>query len=366
MTKMYVNLNSIKHNLDMIREKLNKDTTIIAMVKADGYGLGAVEVSKFLEENKVNFFGVAHVKEAVELREAGIFSDILVTGQFLEEDIEDIVNYDVTVSVSNLNFLNKLNKYAKEKDKIVNVHLKIETGMGRLGFSLDDLNSSINELLDYTNICIDGIYTHLSSADTDTDMDYTLKQISKFEDAVKMLEELGIDFSYVHCLNSSGILNFPEYKFNSVRVGDILYGYYPDDSLRDKIDLIPSIKIVSKITHINYLKKGSKISYSGTHILNRDSKIAVIQMGYADGLFRNLSNKYEVIINGKKCKIVGNICMDMFMCDVTDLDNVSIGDDVTIIDDKDSIYDMANLAGTINYEILSRISKRVERVYINK
>lgn len=364
MTKMYVNLKSIKHNLDMIREKLKESCTIIAMVKADAYGLGSVEVSKSLEENGINFFGVAHVKEAIELRKAGIFSDILVTGQFLEEDIEDIVDYDVTVSVSSLNFLDKLNEYAITKDKIVNVHLKIETGMSRLGFALDDLEKSIPKLLDLSNICIDGIYTHLSSADNDRN--YTLKQISKFENAVNMLKDIGIDFSYIHCLNSSGILNFPTYQFNCVRVGDILYGYYPDSSLRDKINLIPSVEIVSKITHINSLRKGSKISYSGMHILDRDSKIAVVQMGYADGLFRNLSNKYEVVIHGKKCKIVGNICMDMFMCDITDLDNVNVSDEVKILGNDDSIYTMSDMAGTINYEILSRISKRVERVYIKK
>lgn len=362
MTTMYVNLNNIKQNLDKIRKILNKNTTIIAMVKADAYGLGDVEVAKFLEENGVNFFGVACLEEAIRLRNNDILSDIIVTGQFLEEDIENIVKYNITVSVSSLNFLNKLNEVAKLSDKVINMHLKVDTGMSRLGFSLNDLENNISKLLDFSNLCIDGIYTHLSSADTDKD--YTLNQISKFNEAVDMITSLGIEPSYIHCLNSSGILNFPEYQFNTVRVGDILYGYYPDESLENKISLMPSVKIVSKISHISYLEKGTKISYSGTYTLKRPSKIAVVQMGYADGLFRNLSNKYEVSINGNKCKIVGNICMDMFMCDITDIKDVSVGDAVLILGDDSDIYTMSNIAGTINYEILTKISKRVKREYI--
>ncbi len=362
MTKMEVCLDNIEYNLRNIEKKLNKSTNIIAMIKADAYGLGDKEVARFLESKGINFFGVAYVKEAVDLRKSGILSDILVTSQFLEDDTENIVDYDITVSISNLKYLDKLNDYAKKKDKIVNVHLKIETGMGRLGFSSDDIEKNISTLLDFSNICLDGIYTHLSCADTDKD--YTLRQLHLFENTVNGLSGLGLEFSYIHALNSAGILNFNDYQFNTVRVGDILYGYYPDDSLKKKISLKPSVKIVSKIVHINNYKKGCKISYNGTYITSKASKIAVVSMGYADGLFRNLSNNYEVEIKGKKCKIVGNICMDMFMCDITGITGVDVGDEVIILNLNDDIYNMAKIAGTINYEIISRISKRVERVYI--
>ena len=212
------------------------------------------------------------------------------------------------------------------------------------------------------NICIDGIYTHLSSADTDKE--YTLMQIELFKQALSNLLDLGIEPSYVHCLNSSGIINFPEYSFNCVRVGDSLYGYYPDTSLRNKISLKPCVKIVSPILQVTNYPKGTKVSYNQNYTLEKDSKVAVVQMGYADGLFRSLSNKYEVKVKGKKCKILGNICMDMFMCDITDIEDLTLEDEVVILDYDDSIYEMSEKAGTINYEIISRISPRVKRIYI--
>ena len=364
MTKMYVNLENIKHNLNEFRKKLPKDINIIAMVKADAYGLGDINIANFLEKNGVNFFGVAHVNEAVHLRENNILCNILVTSQFLEEDIKNIVDYDISVTLSNLEYIQQLNEYAKEKNKTVKVHIKIDTGMSRLGFILSSFENTINELSNYSNIKIDGIYSHLSSADSD--YDYTLKQINTFETGIKILEDLNIKPKYIHILNSAGILNFTKYCFNTVRIGDSLYGYYPDNSLREKITLKPSVKIESKIINIQTYPKGTKISYNQTYTLEKDSKIATVQMGYADGLFRNLSNKFYVKINNTYCKIIGNICMDMFMCDITDLDKVNIGDSVTILDFDDSIYEMSKIAGTINYEILSRISRRVEREYIEK
>ena len=362
MTKMYVNLNNIKYNLDNIKKKLNKDTTIIAMVKANSYGLGDVEVSKFLENNGINFFGVAYVSEGVRLRNNNISSNILVTGIFNLEDFEDIVNYNLCISVPTLENLDKLNDHAMKKNKIIKIHLKIETGMSRLGFKLDELPYAIDKILDLKNICIDGIYTHLSSADVDRD--YTLKQIDIFKHALSYVQSLGIEPSYIHCLNSSGIINFPEYSFNTVRVGDCLYGYYPASSLRNKISLKPSVKITANISQITDYIKGTKISYNQNYTLEKDSKVAVVQMGYADGLFRSLSNKYEVIVKRKKCIIIGNICMDMFMCDVSEINDLTFQDEVAILDYDDSIYEMCDIIGTINYEILSKISPRVKRVYI--
>ena len=234
--------------------------------------------------------------------------------------------------------------------------------MSRLGFDLEHLQDSLKIIKEYPAIVIDGIYTHLSSADSDKE--YTIEQINKFKQAIKIANFLNIAPNYIHALSSAGIVNFPEYQFNMVRVGNILYGYHPDKEIREKINLKPCSKLTAKIVHIAKYQKGTKISYNGTYTLDKDSEVATVQIGYADGLFRALSNKYEVKINNKKCKILGNICMDMLMCDITDVENVKLFDEVTIFDFDDSIYKMAEMINTIDYEILSKLSSRVERKYI--
>lgn len=360
--KMYVNLQNIKHNLDKIKEKINSSVNVIAMVKADAYGLGDVEVSKFLQTLGVTFFGVAIVDEGVHLRKNSIDSNIIVTGQFLEEDIQNILDYNLTISVSNLDLLSKLNDIATEQNKKVKVHIKVDTGMTRLGFSIREVLNNVKYIKDnLTNILIEGIYTHLSSADTDDE--YTLKQLNDFDSTVRLLDKNGYTFSYVHALNSSGLLKFPEYAYNAVRVGDILYGYYPDESLREKISLKPSIKITAPIVNIREIEAGCSVSYSRKFNSVNKMKIGTIQMGYADGLDRKLSNKLDVYVNGMPCRIIGNICMDMCMIDLTNVPSVLVGDYCNILDYDDSIYTLSDIIGTINYEIISRISKRVKRIY---
>ena len=363
--KMYVNLKNIEHNVGKIKEKLPKDTTIIAMVKADAYGLGDVQISKFLNTIGIDFLGVAIAQEAVHLRKNNINSYILVTGQFLEEDIESIIQYDLAVSVSNLNLLKLLNSEASKQNKKIKTHIKIDTGMTRLGFNPNEILETVKDITNnMTNIIIDGIYTHLSSADTDDD--YTIKQLNLFNNTVNLLKLNNYTFRYIHALNSCGVLKFSKYSYNTVRVGDILYGYYPDESLRKYITLKPSVKLVAPIINIREIEKDCSISYSQTFKSTDKMKIATIQMGYADGLDRKLSNKLNVYINNIPCKIVGNICMDMCMIDVTNVPNVNVGDYCNIIDYDESIYTIADIIGTINYEVISRISKRVKRIYIEK
>lgn len=361
--KMYVNLQNIKYNLEKIREKINNNVTIIAMVKADAYGLGDVAISNFLKTVSIDFLGVAIVDEGAHLRKNSIDSKILVTGQFLEEDIPNILNYNLMVSVSNINLLKLLNEQAISANKKVSIHIKVDTGMTRLGFSTGEVLANVKYIKDnFSNILIDGIYTHLSSADTDDE--YTLNQLSKFDNTVKLLSQNGYTFNHIHALNSSGLLKYPEYSYNTVRVGDILYGYYPDESLRNSITLKAAVKITAPIINIREIDSGCSISYSRTFKSTESMKIAAIQMGYADGLDRKLSNKLNVYINNIPCKIVGNICMDMCMIDVTNVTNVQVGDYCTIMDYDDSIYTLADIIGTINYEIISRISKRVKRLYV--
>ncbi len=361
--KMYVNLNNIKYNLERIKEKIKGNITVIAMVKADAYGLGDVEVSKFLKTLGINFLGVAIIDEGVHLRQNSIDSNILVTGQFLEEDIQNILEYDLMVSVSNLDLLKILNDQAVLANKKVKIHIKVDTGMTRLGFNANEVLNTVKYIKEnFSNILMDGIYTHLSSADVDDE--YTLRQLNTFDTTIKLLSENNYKFNYIHALNSSGLLKYSEFSYNAVRVGDIMYGYYPDESLKDYISLKPSVKIVAPIINIRDIDSGCSISYSRTFKASENMKIATIQIGYADGLDRKLSNKLNVYINNTPCRIVGNICMDMCMIDVTNITNIQVGDYCTILDYDDSIYIISDIIGTINYEVISRISKRVKRLYI--
>lgn len=363
--KMCVNLQNIKYNVEKIKEKISNGINIIAMVKADAYGLGDVRISEFLNTIGINHLGVAIVEEGVHLRKNNIDSYILVTGQFLEEDIENIIKYDLAISVSNIDLLKLLNDNAATHNKKIKAHIKVDTGMTRLGLNPKEVLNKVKYITEnMKNIILDGVYTHLSSADTDDD--YTLKQLTIFDNIINVLKSNGYEPKYIHALNSTGILKFSNYEYTAVRVGDILYGYYPDDSLRKYISLKPAVKILAPIVNIREIESGCSISYSRTFTSNSKMKIATLQIGYADGLDRGLSNKYNVIVNNIPCRITGNICMDMCMIDITNVESVKVGDYATILDYDDSIYTMADTIGTINYEIISRISKRVERIYTEK
>ena len=355
--KLYVNLNNIKYNIEKIKENLKEDTGIIAMVKANAYGAGMLEITKYLESLNINDFGVALVSEGVTLRENGIKSNILVTSQFLEEDILDVITHDLSVSICELELARKLNKKAKELNKKVRVHIKIDTGMTRLGFSAHDVISNICHIRDnYTNLLIEGIYTHLSSADTNEE--YTIMQLEKFDEIYSKLLNLDFKFKYVHVLNSAGTFLYSKYQYTHVRVGIAMYGYLPDYSLKEKIDLKPSLKLTADIIHINNIKENTSVSYSRTYTSKSDEKIAVVQIGYADGLPRVLSNKYTTNVG----EIVGNICMDMCMVKLEK--DMDVGDEVTIFDYTNDLEEICNICNRINYEIISGIGQMVKRMYI--
>ena len=362
-TKLYIDTSCIKNNVEYIRSILSKNTNIIAMVKANAYGCSATKMCPLLESLGIKDFGVALVKEGVELRKSGINSNILVTSQFLKSDIEDIISNNLTVSVSDIDMVKQLNDYASTKNKKVNIHIKVDSGMGRLGFTEENIYDSVNFISNNCkNIVMQGIYTHLSCADTDEI--YSITQLELFNKIVTKLKKLGYSFKYIHALNSAGILKYSNFQYTHVRVGILLYGYFPDVSLlNDKIK--PALCLKSPIIRINNIKKDTKISYGGTYIAKAGKIIATIQIGYADGLPRTCSNKYYVYINGIKCKIVGNICMDMCMVDVSKIKNkLNIGDEVTIFKDGQDIQKIATINHTINYEIISRLSGRIERIFI--
>lgn len=356
-TVMEIDLNAFEYNVNQIQKYVGSDVKMMPVIKANAYG---TYINKRIDIiDKFDIVAVALVDEAVYLREIGYTKDILVLNQPYKDEIEKIVEYNVTIGLSSKGFLEEIGKL----DENIKVHLEIGTGMGRTGIHPDRVDEFVNKIKDFTNIQIDGIYTHLSSADYDDE--YTNKQLKSFQKAVDTLSECIGEIKYIHCNASNGILNYPENSYNLVRPGIILYGYESFDKTMEKIDLKPVCRLKSKVTYLKEVDEGISIGYSRSYITKRKAKIATIPIGYADGLRRGLSNKGEVVINNQRAPIIGKICMDGFMADVTDLENVSVGDNVYIWDNEIiTLEEVASLADTINYEIMCCVSDRVPRVFI--
>ena len=355
-TVLEVNLDNFKYNIEQIKKFLKPETVLMPVIKAEGYG---TYINKRLDIiNDFDIVAVAIVDEGVELRKIGYKKDIFILNQPCITEIDKIIENDLSVGLCSNEFLEE----AKKKNSKLRVHIEIETGMGRTGVDLENLDSFIEKIKENSNIKVEGVYTHLSSADED--FEYTRIQLEKFEKGVEKVKE-NFDIKYVHSLASNGIINFKEYQHNLVRPGIIMYGYESGNGIKEKINLKPVATLKSKITFLKEAEENTSISYGRRFITKRKSKIATVPIGYADGLRRVLSNVGEVIINNKKVPIVGSICMDSFMIDVTDLENVNIGDDVYIWDNKNiTLEDIAKKCDTINYEILSTIGKRVPRKFI--
>lgn len=356
-TIMEVNLENFKYNVKSIQSKLSKDTKIMPVVKANAYGTFINTRLDIL--NEFDIVAVAIVDEGEFLRKLGYEKDIFILNQPDIDEIEKIIKNKLTIGISSTEFVKALGESSGE----FKVHIEIGTGMGRTGIHPDRISEYIDLIQNYKNIKIEGIYTHLSSADVD--FDYTKKQISSFEKSIKIAKEKLGELKYIHCSASNALINFPEAHYNLVRPGMILYGYESGENILEKIDIKPVCKLKSKITLLKQLKKGSSIGYSRSFITDRETKVATVPIGYADGLRRDLSNGGKVFINGKIAKIIGKVCMDGMMVDVTDLDNVKVGDDVWIWDNENILLeDVAKECNTINYEIMSTISDRVPRVFV--
>lgn len=356
-TVMEVNLDAFNHNIEQIQKYIGTDVKIMPVIKANAYGTYINKRHDILEQ--FDIVAVALVDEAVELRENGFTKEIFVLNQPYKDEIDKIVKYNITIGLSSNDFLNELG----QKNYPVKIHLEIGTGMGRTGIKPSRVSEFLEKIDNFKNIKVDGIYTHLSSADYDDS--YTKKQLSGFNNAVNSAKEILGELKYIHCSASNGILNYPEHSYNLVRPGIILYGYESFAQAKEKINLNPTCKLKSKITYLKEVEKGTSIGYSREYITKNKTKVATIPIGYADGLKRCLSNIGEVVINKQKAPIIGKICMDGFMADVTDIENVSIGDDVYIWDNElITLEEVANKANTINYEFLSTISNRVPRIFI--
>ena len=352
---MEIDLNAFEYNIRKIQEYVGKDVKIIPVIKANGYG---TYINKCIDLiNKFEIVALATIDEGKELRQLGYKNEIFILNQPYKDEIEKIDKYKLTIGVSSNNFIEALGSFNSN----FNVHVEIGTGMGRTGINPKRVKKFINTIKNYDNIKIDGIYTHLSSADID--IEYTEKQLSSFNIAVFKAKEILEDLKYIHASASNGILNFKDSYYNAVRPGMIMYGYKTCNDTFNKINLKPVSKLKSKIILVKKVEKNTSIGYSRSYITTKDTDVATVPMGYADGLRRNLSNKGYVIINGKKAPIIGNICMDSFMVDVTGLD-ANEGDNVYIWDNENITLDeVAEMCDTINYEIISTISYRVPRVF---
>lgn len=366
MLKSYleVNLKNIEENILKIKNYVGENVTVAPVIKADAYGLGATKLKNILERQNIKIVVVATLQEAIKLRNNGFNMEILLLNELLPFEASKIVKYNLTVGISTLEIAEKLDKIAIKNSKIIKVHLKVDTGMGRVGIKPENALDFMNKVNNFKNIEVEGIYTHFSSADTN--IEYTNKQIDLFKNAIENLRENGYKFKYIHSSASSGIINFKDSNFNMVRPGIILYGYMPDKNMENTLNIKPATKLVSHIVFIKEVPKETAISYGRTYITKSKATIATIPLGYADGIKRLLSNKGKVYINGKYAPIVGNVCMDNFMIDITKID-AKVGDEVIIWDNNNiTIEEIADICNTINYEILTSVSKRVKRKYITK
>lgn len=353
-----VNLSSFKHNYNEIKKLLNKDTEIMPILKDNAYKTYINTKIDLLNELGVKIIGLAKVDEGIEMRKLGFSKEIFILNPPFDCDLQKIADYNLTIGCGGIDLLKKLKTYPAN----FNIHMEIGTGMGRTGIRPSKVLDYINEVKDSSNITITGIYTHFSCSDCDKE--YTKKQISSFNYALDIAKKELPNLKYIHTCNSAGIIDFPEAHFNLVRPGIILYGHYPNEELKEKINLKPVTKLKAKISFLKEVSTGTSISYGRTFTTKRDSKIATVPIGYADGVRRSLSNKGKVIINGKLAPIIGNVCMDCFMVDVTDID-ANVNDDVFIWDNENiTVEDIANIYTTINYEVLTGISENIYRNFI--
>lgn len=354
-----INLNNFKHNYNEIKKVLNDGVEIMPILKDNAYKTYINTQIDLLNDLNINIIGLAKVDEGVFMRELGFNKEIFILNPPLENEFPKIEKYNLTIGCGGIDLLKKLKSYPAH----FNIHMEIGTGMGRTGIRPSKVLDYINEARKSSNITITGIYTHFSCSDSDRE--YTKKQISSFNQALDIAKKELTSLKYIHTCNSAGIIDFPEAHFNLVRPGIILYGHYPSEELKEKISLKPVTKLKAKISFLKEVPAGTSISYGRKFTTQRDSRIATVTIGYADGIRRSLSNKGNVIINGKLAPIVGTICMDCFMVDVTDID-ANVNDDVFIWDNENiTVEDIAKNYDTINYEVLTGISEIIYRDFVS-
>lgn len=364
-TWVEIDLDAFKWNLERIRERV-PGVSILLVVKADAYGHGAIRISRFAVECGVDMLGVATVDEGVQLRKAGITIPVLVLSPTLENELEKLIDNDLSASVSTVGFAESAAELARKKGKTCRVHIEVDTGMGRAGLAFASALESVRRICELENLEAEGIFTHFPAADSDED--YTRDQIRMFTGLVGRLSEQGISFRYVHAANSAAVINFPSSHFNMIRPGLSIYGHTPSVGLKDRVNIVPVLSFKTRLLLVRKFPAGSSISYGRTYITERETAVGTIPVGYGHGICHRLSNRGEVLFRQQRVPIIGRVTMDMTMIDLTGFENPMVGEEVVIFgrqaEKQISVDEVAEWDGTLNYEVLTRISKRVVRVYI--
>ncbi|WP_069648880.1 alanine racemase [Caloranaerobacter ferrireducens] len=363
-----INLDNLAHNIREVKRVVKEGTLITAVVKADAYGHGAIKAAETFLNNGADRLAVATLSEAIQLRRAGFKVPILILGYTPEYQFEKVIDHNIIQTIYTYEHGIAFSKTAEKLGKTGIVHIKIDTGMSRLGFQVNtDTVDQISEICKLPYIEVEGIFTHFAVAD-EKDKTFTRKQFNKFQKLIKELENIGIKIPIKHVSNSAAIIDLPEYNLDMVRAGIMLYGLYPSDDVnKSNVELKPAMTLKARISHLKTVPKGTGISYGLTYVTEKESKIGTLPIGYADGFTRILTGKAEVVVKDKKVKVVGRICMDQCMIDLTEVEDVNIGDEVILFGDGINslhIDEVAKKLGTINYEIVCMVSRRVPRVYV--
>lgn len=365
-----INLDAICHNMEAMHAKLKEGTKMFAVIKTDGYGHGAIEIANTIESLDYLFgFCVATVEEGLILRRHGVKKPILILGYTFEDQYEDIILNDLRPAVFTMEMAKSFSDIATSLNHDVKIHIKIDTGMSRIGLQVREENAKlIAQIAALPHIIVEGIFTHFAKAD-EYDKTSANHQIELFKHMIELTEREGVTTPYKHCSNSAGIVEIPAANMDIVRAGITLYGLWPSDEVdKSKIDLAPALELKSKISYVKTLEAGRQISYGGTYTTTKEERIATIPVGYGDGYPRSLSNKGYVLIHGKKAPICGRVCMDQFMVNVTDIPEVKTGDEVTLLgrdgSERITAEELGDLSHRFNYEFVCDLGKRIPRVFV--
>ena len=365
-----VDLDAVEYNIERMKQNISSDASMLAVVKMDGYGHGAVQIAQMLEEKEYIWgCAVATPEEALILKKQGIRKPVLVLGCVFPEQREEMVRHEIRLTVYTKEMAEELSRIAEEYGKEAYIHVKLDTGMSRLGFLANrESVGIIEEISRLPHLVMEGLYTHFSKSDEE-DKGFTRRQLEDFLYMKRALEEREVFFSWYHCSNSAAIIDMEEANMNLVRAGIASYGMYPSGEVKkEKVPLKPAMELISHVAHVKWVGPGTPVSYGGTFVTRRDTRIATIPVGYGDGYPRKLSGKGYVLIHGKKAPIHGRVCMDQFMVDVTEIPNVSFGDTVTLVGHDGGeflpVEVLSRLSGRFNYEFVCNLGKRIPRTYL--
>lgn len=365
-----VDLDAVEYNMERMKENINDGVQMLAVIKTDGYGHGAVQIAELLEEKSYIWgYATATLEEALLLRRAGVKKPVLVLGCIFPDEMDEAIEHEIRVTIYTTEIAKLLSARASLLGKTAYVHVKLDTGMARLGFQVTEESAGeIEEIAKLPGLSPEGLFTHFAKAD-ETDKTYTERQFEAYMWMKDTLEKRGVTFPYYHCSNSAGIIDLKKTNLDLVRAGISIYGLYPSEEVeKENVPLKPAMELISHVAHVKWVPEQTSVSYGGTYVTDKKTKIATIPVGYGDGYPRALSNRGYVLIHGKKAKILGRICMDQFMVDVTEIPEVHFGDRVTLIgvdgEERLPVEVLGDLSGRFNYEFVCDLGKRIPREYI--